>query len=89
MSKIFSGKVFLLVTGASQGIGRGIAEILGSTLESGSQVLLLARNNENLKETANLLPKHVNVNFKSVNLCSTTANELEGIFVNFILFSLI
>uniref|UniRef100_A0ABD2WN43 Fatty acyl-CoA reductase n=1 Tax=Trichogramma kaykai TaxID=54128 RepID=A0ABD2WN43_9HYME len=47
--KIFSGKGFLLVTGASQGIWQKIAEVLSSTLNNGSQVLLLARNAVKLK----------------------------------------
>ena len=82
-TKIFSGKVFLLVTGASQGIGSKIAEVLGSSLENDSQVLLFARNAENLKETANTLPKHVTVNFESVDLSKATANELKGNFFFF------
>lgn len=77
-SKIFSGKVFLLVTGASQGIGSKIAEILGSSLEKNSQILLLARNADNLKETANKLPKNLTVNFESIDLSKATAKELEG-----------
>lgn len=79
-NKLFSGKVFLLVTGASQGIGKKIAEILGSSLDNGSRVLLLARNAENLRETANLLPKQVDVNFESVDLSKATATELKGNF---------
>ncbi|KAJ8687436.1 hypothetical protein QAD02_023230 [Eretmocerus hayati] len=80
--KIFSGKTFLLVTGASQGIGRKIAEVLGSSLDSGSKVLLLARNDENLKETANKLPKTVSVDCGSVDLSKATANDLKGIIKN-------
>ncbi|OXU19990.1 hypothetical protein TSAR_001740 [Trichomalopsis sarcophagae] len=79
--KIFSGKVFLLVTGASQGIGRKIAEILGSSLEQGSQVLLLARNTENLKGTADKLPKHITVKYESVDLSKATADELKDIII--------
>lgn len=75
---MFSGKVFLLVTGASQGIGKKIAEVLGSSLDNGSQVLLLARNAGNLKETASKLPKNVSVNFESVDLSSATAVQLKG-----------
>lgn len=80
--KIFSGKVFLLVTGASQGIGKKIAEILGSSLEQGSQVLLLARNAENLRGTAEKLPKHIAVNYESVDLSIATADELKGNYNN-------
>ncbi|XP_011495733.1 PREDICTED: sepiapterin reductase [Ceratosolen solmsi marchali] len=81
-SKMFSGKVFLLVTGASQGIGRKIAEIFASTLEIDSQVLLLARNLENLKEISNQLSKHLTVNVESVDLSKATAKELKDIIVN-------
>ncbi|XP_014218771.1 sepiapterin reductase-like [Copidosoma floridanum] len=77
--KIFKGKVFLLVTGASQGIGRKIAEVLGSTLESGSLVLLLARNAENLKGTADNMPKTLAVEYRSVDLSKATAEELRSI----------
>ncbi|KAL7298256.1 hypothetical protein TKK_0009242 [Trichogramma kaykai] len=77
--KIFSGKVFLLVTGASQGIGQKIAEVLSSNLDNGSQVLLLARNAEKLKETSNKLPKNLSVKYESVDLSVAKADQLKDI----------
>lgn len=47
-----------LVTGASSGIGRAIAQQLAAT---GTQVVLVARNEEALKETAASAPKQMEV----------------------------
>ncbi|XP_015518535.1 sepiapterin reductase-like [Neodiprion lecontei] len=78
-ASLLSGKVFLLVTGASKGIGRQIAESFGSLLGEGSLVLLLARNSNGLKETANKLPKRIKVQTRSVDLRVTDANHLKDI----------
>ncbi|XP_076233626.1 sepiapterin reductase [Calliopsis andreniformis] len=63
-----SGKVFMIVTGASRGIGKQIAITFGSLLEKGSHAVLLATNLEALKETARNFPSHVTVDPISVDL---------------------
>lgn len=75
-----SGKVFLLITGASRGIGRQIAITFGSLLEEGSRILLLARNKDALQEVAKNIPSKVNVCriFKSIDLSKSTDTELKG-----------
>ena len=77
-SKVFPGKVFFVVTGASQGIGKQITETIGSQLENGSLVLLLARNTENLKKTASALPSHIHVETRGVDLSLATEKDLRG-----------
>ncbi|XP_011688803.1 PREDICTED: sepiapterin reductase-like [Wasmannia auropunctata] len=72
-----SGKVFLLVTGASRGIGRQIAITFGSMLEEGSHVLLLARNKEGLKEVAKSIPSNVKVCTISADLSKSTDTILK------------
>ncbi|XP_012058124.1 PREDICTED: sepiapterin reductase [Atta cephalotes] len=67
-----SGKVFLLVTGASRGIGRQIAITFGSMLEEGSRVLLLARNKDALQEVAKNIPSKVKVCTISADLNKLT-----------------
>lgn len=74
-----SGRVFLLVTGASRGIGRQFAITLGSMLEEGSQVLLLATNLEALQETAKQIPSKVSVDTISVDLSKAEKDELSEI----------
>lgn len=78
MVEIFAGKVFLLVTGASRGIGKNIARILGSLFKNESHILLLARNTENLKKTADELPKGLVTSFSSVDFSKATTEELQG-----------
>lgn len=73
-----SGKVYMLVTGASRGIGKQIAISLGSVLEKGSRVLLLARNSDGLKETAKCIPADVLVNTVGVDLGKVEDDELHG-----------
>jgi len=74
-----SGKVFLLVTGASRGIGRQIAITFGSMLEEGSRVLLLARNKDALQEVAKNIPSKVKVCTISADLNkSTNKTKFEG-----------
>lgn len=76
---ILSGKVFLLITGASQGIGRQIAKSFTPLLGSESLVLLLARNANGLRETVDKLPKGLKVQTESVDLSTATAEKLKDI----------
>lgn len=46
---------FMIITGASQGIGKNLAIKFSRLLESKSTVLLLARSAENLQETRNII----------------------------------
>ncbi|EFN75919.1 sepiapterin reductase [Harpegnathos saltator] len=72
-----SGKVFLLVTGASRGIGRQIAITFGSLLQEGSHILLLARNLNALQEVARSIPSKVTVDAVSIDLSKSTKVTLE------------
>ncbi|XP_063978570.1 sepiapterin reductase-like [Diachasmimorpha longicaudata] len=76
---VLSGKVFLLITGASQGIGRQIAVTFSGLLEKGSKLLLLALDEGGLKGTADKISKHVAVDFKEVDLAVATADQLSEI----------
>ncbi|XP_046742674.1 sepiapterin reductase-like isoform X2 [Diprion similis] len=76
---LLSGKVFLLVTGASQGIGKQITESFATLLGNGSVVLLIARNKNALKETAQKLPKSLSVHTASMDLSVATADELKDV----------
>ncbi|XP_015123579.1 sepiapterin reductase [Diachasma alloeum] len=77
--EVLSGKVFLLITGASQGIGRQIAVTFSELLEPGSKLLLLALDEEGLKGTADKVSKHVSVDLKAVDLSVATADQLSEI----------
>ena len=59
------GKTFLLVTGASKGLGRAFAQEMASALSPGSTVFLTARSEDALKETADSL--NVNVQWFAVD----------------------
>ncbi|XP_050453855.1 sepiapterin reductase-like [Cataglyphis hispanica] len=72
-----SGKVFLVITGASRGIGRQIAITFGSLLQEGSHILLLARNLNGLKEVAKNIPSKVTVHTVSINLGEATKTDFE------------
>ncbi|XP_012252004.2 sepiapterin reductase-like [Athalia rosae] len=74
-----SGRVFLLITGASQGIGRQIAESFAPLLGDGSLVLLLARSASGLQETAGKLSGKIKVHTVSVDLSTATADKLRDI----------
>lgn len=76
-----SGKVFLLITGASRGIGRQIAITFGSLLEEGSHVLLLATNLNALKETAKNISSNVSVDTVSIDLSNATKDELHDVIM--------
>ncbi|XP_011688799.1 PREDICTED: sepiapterin reductase-like isoform X2 [Wasmannia auropunctata] len=71
-----SGKVFLLVTGASRGIGRQIAITFGSMLEEGSRVLLLARSKDALQGIGKSLSS-------SVKVCTISADLSKSTDINF------
>ncbi|EZA47536.1 hypothetical protein X777_16218 [Ooceraea biroi] len=73
-----SGKVFLVVTGASRGIGRQIALTFGSLLEKGSHMLLLARDFNALCEVKKSIPPIVNVDAVRMDLSKATKTDLEG-----------
>lgn len=73
-----SGKVFLVITGASRGIGRQIAISFSSLLEEGSHLLLLATNLNALKETAENISSTVTVDTVSVDLSKSTKETLHG-----------
>lgn len=78
-NKVYTGRVFLLVTGASQGIGAKIAQVFGNNLDPDSSILLLARNSEKLLVTASALAaSNVSVNHFSVDLSTANFNELNG-----------
>ncbi|XP_011171986.1 sepiapterin reductase isoform X1 [Solenopsis invicta] len=75
--EVLSGKVFLLVTGASRGIGRQIAITFGSLLEEGSRILLLARNKNALQEVAKSILSKAKVCTISTDLSKTTLTEFK------------
>lgn len=75
-----SGKVFLIVSGASRGIGKEIAEMFGRMLEKESQMLILARNSGNLQEISEKLP-NVKVDYVSVDLSCATKDQFRDIIV--------
>lgn len=79
--KVLSGKVFLIITGASRGIGRQIAISFGEILEEGSHVLLLATNLNGLKETAKNLPSKLTVDTVGADLSVTNQSDLEKIIL--------
>jgi len=51
MQEILGVRSFVLITGASRGFGRALAVELGKVVGTGSTLLLLARNKEQLEET--------------------------------------
>ena len=73
-----SGKVFLLITGASRGIGRQIAITFGSLLQEGSHILLLARSINSLQEIAKTIPSKVTVHTISMDLSKASKSDFEG-----------
>lgn len=75
---IFDGKVFFVVTGATRGIGKGIAKAFAPHLSNGSRVLLMSRNVENLRKTAHEMPKGLITTCKSIDFSKTTTYELQG-----------
>lgn len=73
-----SGKTFMIITGASRGIGRQIAITFGSLLQKGSHILLLARDINALREVAKNIPSTVSVDTVSIDLAKSTKDDLEG-----------
>lgn len=73
-----SGKAFLLITGASRGIGKQIAISFGPLLQRGSHVLLLATNLSALKETAAQLPSNLIIDYTSIDLGVATKDDLKS-----------
>ncbi|XP_034934622.1 sepiapterin reductase-like [Chelonus insularis] len=82
--KVLSGKVFLLITGASQGIGQQIAVTFSELLSENSQILLFARNEKGLKETVERIGKNTTVNYVSIDLSLAKANELTEIINKYV-----
>ncbi|XP_050453854.1 sepiapterin reductase-like [Cataglyphis hispanica] len=76
-----SDKAFLVITGASRGIGRQIVITFGSLLQEGSHILLLARNLNGLKEVAKNIPSKVTVHTVSINLGEATKTDFEEIIL--------
>lgn len=73
-----SGKVFLLITGASRGIGRQIAITFSSLLQEGSHILLVARDLKALQEVAKSIPDKVTVETVSMDLSKSTKDDFQG-----------
>lgn len=84
--KILSGKIFLVITGASRGIGKQLAISFGSALEKGSHILLLATNLNALKETAKNIPSNIFVDTVSIDLAKATKDKLHGRYILYIYF---
>ncbi|XP_016836639.1 sepiapterin reductase [Nasonia vitripennis] len=82
MTNIFTGKVFLLVTGASRGIGKQIAQTFGALLEGKSHVLLLSRNSELLKKSVDDMPEGVVASYKSIDFSQTSTRELKDVLLD-------
>lgn len=85
--EVLSGKVFLVITGASRGIGRQIAITFGSLLQEGSHILLLARNLNNLQEIAKKISSKITVHTVSMDLGEATKTDFEGELKFFVCFS--
>ncbi|KAF7404738.1 hypothetical protein HZH66_003644 [Vespula vulgaris] len=77
-----SGKAFLLITGASRGIGKQIAISFGPLLQRGSHVLLLATNLSALKETAAQLPSNLIIDYTSIDLGVATKDDLKKVILS-------
>lgn len=73
----FDGKCFVIVTGASRGLGRAIATALTDKVTEGSKFLLLARSLNDLEETKTILTSNKNVQVivkgKKFSLCPRQA----------------
>ncbi|KAG7214116.1 hypothetical protein KM043_001474 [Ampulex compressa] len=80
--KLLSGKIFLIITGASRGIGKQIAMSFGSHLGKESCVLLLAKDINALKETAKTLPSNVSVDTASIDLSKAEKDELHEVILH-------
>ncbi|XP_044740369.1 sepiapterin reductase-like [Chrysoperla carnea] len=77
----FNKKTFLIITGASRGIGRTIAIEYGKKLQATSTLLLLASSEDKLLETKNLIQNPVlTVHVKAIDLTAPDKTTLENIF---------
>lgn len=75
-----SKKCFCVITGASQGIGRALAIEFAQKMDSGSLMVLLARNINGLEETKSLIKNpNIQVITKSIDLAKITASDMESI----------
>ncbi|XP_075980106.1 sepiapterin reductase-like isoform X1 [Anticarsia gemmatalis] len=78
-----SGSTFVVLTGASQGIGRAIAVELAKCLGPKSLMLLLARNKEELAKTAELSKQdNVKVVYQSMDLSTASAKDMYDVINN-------
>lgn len=77
-----SGTTYCVLSGASQGIGRAIAVEVSKLLGPNSLMLLLARNKEELANTATLCQSDtVKVTYESIDLSKATVKELNDVLV--------
>ncbi|CAD6207942.1 GSCOCG00003200001-RA-CDS [Cotesia congregata] len=74
------GKLFILITGASKGIGRQFAITFSQIAECDSHFLLIARNETGLQETVSKMSHRVNVDYVSLDLSIAQADQLKGNF---------
>ena len=75
------GRTFLLVTGASKGLGQAFAIALSSSLSEGSTVYLTARTEEGLIETQNNISK-INAKIDIKYFTVDQENAEKGSYVN-------
>ncbi|XP_049876412.1 sepiapterin reductase [Pectinophora gossypiella] len=78
-----SGASYVVVTGASQGIGRAISVEISKQLGPNSLMLLLARNKQELAKTASLCESDdVKVVYESIDLSKATVKEMNDVLNN-------
>ncbi|CAD6207941.1 GSCOCG00003199001-RA-CDS [Cotesia congregata] len=73
------GKLFVLITGSSKGIGREFAITFSQIAERDSHFLLIARNETGLQETVSKMSNNVSVDYVSMDLSLAQADHLEDI----------
>ncbi|KAJ0174449.1 hypothetical protein K1T71_009557 [Dendrolimus kikuchii] len=77
-----SGPTYCVLTGASQGIGRAIAVEVSKLLGPNSLMLLLARNKQELSNTAALCQTdNTKVLYESIDLASVSNNDMKAVLV--------
>ncbi|KAG5676130.1 hypothetical protein PVAND_005981 [Polypedilum vanderplanki] len=77
--------VYLIITGASRGIGKELAIETSKNFKTGSTVVLLARSKEGLENTKKVINetnKNVEVIIKSIDLTKPSVEELDEIINN-------
>lgn len=78
-----SRATYVVLTGASQGIGRAIAVEISKLLGPKSLMLLLARNKQELANTASMCESdNVKVLYESIDLSKATVQEMNDILKN-------